>query len=80
MDADDLALLIGILAMCEGQIWGGHADDLAAAMLQRWEHDGVLGDQATVRDVRQVLADLNQRVRYAKGEYEEPPSSVPVGE
>jgi hypothetical protein len=29
------------------------------------------------RGVRQVLNDLNQRVRYALGEYDEPPTPVP---
>lgn len=80
MAPDDLSLLIGVLAICEGQIWGGQAGDLAEAMLQRWRNQAVLPADATSRDVRQVLADLNQRVRYALGEYAEPPVSTPVGE
>jgi hypothetical protein len=30
------------------------------------------------RDVHQALDDLNQRLRYAVGEYDSPPSSVPL--
>ena len=80
MEPEDLALLIGVLAICEGQIWAGQADDVARSMLQRWRDAGVLQADATSRDVRQVLADLTQRVRYALGEYSEPPETSPVGE
>jgi polyhydroxyalkanoate synthesis regulator phasin len=80
MEPDDLALLIGVLAICEGQISVGQADEVAEEMLQRWRSQRVLGPDATVRDVRQILADLKQRVRYARGEYTEPPVSTTVGD
>jgi hypothetical protein len=51
---------------------------LASSLLQRWQGQGVLGPDAGEREVRQVLNDLNHRVRYAKLEYDEPPASTPV--
>ena len=63
MEPGDLALLIGVLAICEGEIWAGNADQVAVHMLRRWQSQAVLPAAATTRDVRQVLADLNQHVR-----------------
>ena len=80
MEASDLSLLIGVLAICQGQIMVGSADAVASHLLQRWQRQGLVGSDATERDVPQVLADLCERVRYAKGEYEEPPTSTPIGQ
>ena len=80
MEPGNLALLIGVLVICEGEIWAGNADQVAVHMLRRWQSQAVLPAAATTRDVRQVLADLNQHVRYAKREYEEPPVSSPVAD
>jgi hypothetical protein len=41
---------------------------------------GLLEPDATERDLRQAVSDLNHRLRYALGEYDEPPSSLPVPE
>ena len=35
MEPGDLALLIGALAICGGEIWAGNADEVAVHMLGR---------------------------------------------
>jgi hypothetical protein len=40
--------------------------------------EGVLGTDYDQRDLRQAISDMNQRIRYAAGEYDTPPSSVPL--
>lgn len=34
--------------------------------------------QLQERDLRQAISDLNQRLRYAAGEYDSPPPPVPL--
>lgn len=76
----DLAALIGILALLEGEIWAGavspHLRDRIAHRLTR---ETLLRTSPTERELRQALSDLNHRLRYALGEYDElpPPLTVP---
>jgi hypothetical protein len=37
-----------------------------------------MADGATDRGFRQALNDLNHRLRYALGEYDDPPQPMPV--
>lgn len=74
MEPADLSLIIGVLAICAGEITLGKADAVASHMLQRWKDQGVLPADAGVQDVLQLLEVLGQRVRYAKGEYLDDPS------
>ena len=50
--------------------------------LERVEHlgPGRAGPGRTDRDLRQSLNDLNHRLRYALGEYDEPPRTLAVPE
>lgn len=74
----DLSLLIGLLAVCEGVVWGEVDGDLCHNLQQRWSAHGPLPPTAGRYEVRQLLNDLNHRLRYAKGEYEEPPIPEPL--
>jgi hypothetical protein len=77
----DLAALIGILVVLESQLWVGEvSDDLADSLRDRLVRVGLLSEGATRYDLRQVINDLNHRLRYAAGEYPEPPVSWPVPE
>ena len=72
--ARDLAALIGLLALLEGGLMAGELPEhLSARVRDRLERVGLLGVGATERELRQSLFDLNHRLRYALGEYEEPP-------
>jgi hypothetical protein len=76
----DLAALIGLLALLEGALTTGDVDDpLAGRFGQRFEQVGLLPSGSGNRDLRQAVNDLNHRLRYALGEYDEPPTpqSVP---
>ena len=44
----------------------------------RFVQQGLLGADDDQRDLRQAISDMNQRIRYAAGEYDTPPSSVPL--
>ena len=76
----DLSALIGVLAICEGEIMLREETGLTLAshLAARLNSDGMVGENATEREVRQALNDLNHRLRYAKGEYDEPPSPTEV--
>jgi hypothetical protein len=77
----DLAALIGLLAILEGELMlDAVPDGLANHVSDRFARDGLLGHGATRRELRQAINDLNHRLRYAKGEHAEPPRSVPVPE
>ena len=75
---EDLRLLIGLLAVCEGAIWGEVDGDLAENLLRRWRQHGPLDADDDRYSVRQLINDLNHRLRYARGEYEEPPEPFPL--
>jgi hypothetical protein len=79
--AQDVAALIGLLALLEGELMaGGVPERLSARVRDRLERVGLLGTGGTERDLRQSISDLNHRLRYALGEYEEPPRPMAVPE
>jgi hypothetical protein len=51
---------------------------LAKRLLERFVLVGLLSHTSSARDLRQALNDLNQRPRYARGEYADPPAPIPV--
>ena len=53
---------------------------LGEQLAQAWTRRGLVTGHSDRRGVRQVLNDLNQRVRYAPGEYDEPPTPVPLSD
>ena len=57
---------------------GDPLPDWAASLAHRLGRDGFLGEDAGGREVRQALNDLNHRLRYALGEYDEPIEPLPV--
>ena len=75
----DANVLIGILAILEGAIWVGQLDERTTGKVaERFVREGLLGADYDQRDLRQAINDLNHRIRYAAGEYDTPPSSVPL--
>jgi hypothetical protein len=76
-----LAALIGLLAVIEGEIMADEVPPhLAGRLRDRLEREMLLEPHGTERDLRQSINDLNHRVRYALGEYDEQPPSLPVPE
>jgi hypothetical protein len=74
----DAEVLIGILAILEGAIWAESFDEQTAGKVaERFAQEGLLAGDYDQRDLRQALGDLNQRLRYAAGEYSSPPESIP---
>jgi hypothetical protein len=77
--AQDLAVLIGVLAVVEGDLMAQEVSQhMAGRLRDRFVREGLLDPQAGLRDLRQATNDLNHRLRYALGEYPEPPGSFPV--
>jgi len=75
----DASVLIGILAILEGVIWAGQLDEWTTGKVaERFVQQGLLDADYNERDLRQAIADMNQRIRYAAGEYDTPPSPVPL--
>lgn len=75
----DATTLVGLLAYVEGALLDGSVTEHWARKLHdRFVRDGLLPPVSTDRDVRQVLNDVNHRLRYAIGDYPDPPSSVSV--
>ena len=73
----DAEVLIGILAVLEGAIWAGSFDEQTAGKVaERFAQEGLLAGDYDQRDLRQALGDLNQRLRYAAGEYDSLPESI----
>jgi len=73
----DTEALIGILAVLDGVIWGGRLDEWTTSKVaERLVQQGLLTADHNRDDVHQALEDLNQRLRYAVGEYDNPPSSI----
>ena len=79
---NDVAAVVGILATLEGELMvasdGDALPDWAIPLAHRLGRDGLLGADAGQREVRQALNDLNQRLRYVLGEYDEPIAPLPV--
>ena len=75
----DAEVLIGILAILEGWIWAGQLDEEITSMIaERFGQQGLLSAGYNHHDLRQAINDMNQRIRYAAGEYGTPPSSIPL--
>jgi hypothetical protein len=75
----DANVLIGILAILEGVIWAGQLDQWTTGKVaERFVREGLLGADYDQRDLRQAISDMNQRIRYAAGEYDTPPLSIPL--
>lgn len=55
-------------------------EGLSRRIRDRLERVGLLRAGGTERDLRQSISDLNHRLRYALGEYDEPPQPVAVPE
>ena len=74
----DVAILIGLLAMVEGEPRGG---DVSPRLVRRLSNDAaryrLLGADPDQDDLAGVLFDMNQRLRVARGEYDGVPS-VPM--
>jgi len=65
----DAAALIGVLAVLEGQISSGHiADQAVDRFRRRLTDDGLLKSEDD--DLPAAIDALNQRVRFALGEYD----------
>ena len=75
----DAEALIGLLAIVEGEAMVSRLDaGLVDHLSRRFASVGLMADGATDREFRQALNDLNHRLRYALGEYNEPPQPMPV--
>ena len=75
----DANVLTGILAILEGAVRTGHLDEWTTGKVaERFAREGLLGADHDQHDLGQAINDLNQRIRYAAGEYDTPPSSVPL--
>ncbi len=76
----DVTALIGVCAVLEGHLMGGRdrLADLSRHLGDRLTDDGLMVAGGDERAVRQAINDVNQRLRYAQGEYPEPPASMPV--
>lgn len=79
--AQDVAALVGVLAVLEGEVWAAELNaryevaaipEWAEHLARRLASDGLLRHDAGYMDLRQVLGDLNQRLRYVLGEHDEP--------
>lgn len=75
----DVGALIGLLASLEGELMasGDLLPDWAEHFARCLARDGAAADQ-TSRGVRQGLNDLNHRLRYVAGEYDEPIDPMPM--
>jgi hypothetical protein len=77
----DLSALIGFLAVIEGELVAGEVSlHLSGCIRDRLERVELLEPGGTERDLRQSINDLNHRLRYALGEYNEPPQPLAVPE
>jgi hypothetical protein len=67
----DAAALIGILAVLEGEMSAGNVDEQAVDHFRRrLIDDGLVSGAPGDEDVPATLGELNQRVRFALGEYD----------
>lgn len=77
----DAAVLVGWAAILEGALVGGELPHgIVRKLRERLEAADLLSEQASAREVRQAVNDLNHRLRYALGEYAEPPEPIPVSD
>jgi hypothetical protein len=70
----DAEVLIGIVAVLDGVIWGGSLDEWTTSKVaERLVQQGLLTADHNRNDVHQALDNLNQRLRYTVGDYDSPP-------
>jgi hypothetical protein len=71
----DAAALIGVTAVLQGHLLIGELSPHLVDSLNRHLHRaGLVASDAGPAELRLALANLTQRVRYALGEYDEPPA------
>jgi Regulator of ribonuclease activity B len=74
LSREDAAALIGVLATLEGELLAGHDNDLWNRLASGLHDQGLLPPKIGHRaGLRIVLANLNERLRYALGEYNDLP-------
>ena len=67
----DVAVLIGVLAVLEGEVRSGEAaPHMTRHLSDRLARYELLSADAASEDLAEALHDLNQRVRLARGEYD----------
>lgn len=78
----DATVLVGWAAVLEGALMTPSElpPGIVGKVRQRLEEADLLTQGASPRDLRQAINDLNHRLRYALGEYDEPPEPLPVPE
>jgi hypothetical protein len=77
----DRSALIGFLAVIERELVVGEVSRYLSGQIRgRLERVELLKPGGTERELRQSINDLNHRLRYALGEYDEPPRPLPVPE
>jgi hypothetical protein len=63
----------------EGAIWSGDLDEWTASKVaERFVQQDLLAAGHDQRDLRQAINDMNPQLRFAAGEYDSPPPSVPL--
>ena len=79
MRLSDAEILIEILAILERALWGGSVDAWNATKIaELFVQQGLLDANHDQRDLRKAIGNMNQRLRYATGEYDRPPPAVPL--
>jgi hypothetical protein len=67
----DVAVLIGVLAVVEGQVRSGEASPhMTRHLSDRLAQYELLSADAANDDLARALSDINQRLRIARGEYD----------
>lgn len=69
----DVAALVGIMALLEGESLAGSIDDRVMRRIgDRLERVGLLASNVETAEVRQALSAMNYRLRHALGEGDVP--------
>jgi hypothetical protein len=75
----DAAALIGLLAVLEAMSLQADLDPaLVDRLSRRFAAVGLMANGGDDREFRQALNDMNHRIRYSLGEYDEPHGQVRV--
>jgi hypothetical protein len=75
----DVLSLLDILVVLLGELTAGQlSPDLTARVMRRLVKDRLLAEEASVGELRAVVADLVERLRFALGEYASYPESLPL--
>ena len=73
--SQDVAVLIGIMAVLEGEYLSGSVDkDLMRRIGDRFQRHGLLAESFGNDDVRWALNAMNYRLRHARGEQDDSPA------